>query len=325
MTDGHEGWPLTGEREPGALPAAGLPLLPPFTPLPGELSTPPGPSTASDFAVSSSSKRTGSTKVAVAVAGFVLLAAAVTGGLFVATDNGPAVVATATPIAANAELFGAALTAGSFHYTSVGSGMVDGHALTETQSGDAGRTDGVQYTTTPFGDGEIIVVGSTAYLKADEKMLESTLGFTPSQAAAYAGRWISFTDADHAYRAIAADVTTETTWNDVSISPTDGLQQTPQSISGVWSLNGKPVQSVRYSIDTSAAGASASGSETIDFSATQPHLPIEIHEQVSGTAKSESASGTTTVTFSRWGTPPEVVAPTGSIPFSSIPPPTTIS
>ena len=47
------------------------------------------------------------------------------------------------------------------------SSVVGGQNLTDTQHGDAGPNEGVQYTTSQEGDFEVIVVDSMAYLKAD--------------------------------------------------------------------------------------------------------------------------------------------------------------
>ncbi|MHB1712144.1 MAG: hypothetical protein ACYCV7_12185 [Acidimicrobiales bacterium] len=254
------------------------------------------------------------------IVGLVVLVGAIAGGVFIA-NHGSAPVAIQSPTGANSALYAAAVASGSFHYTDVSSGFVGSHAVTATQSGDVGRAEGVQHMTSSVGDYEVIVVNAMAYMKPNLKMLESTFGYSPTVAAPYVNRWIAFTPSDPPYQAVAADVTMRSTWNNRSVSPADGLPQTPESVSGLLTLNGEPMQSVRYSLHGTnrASTASYSGTETIFFSATDPHLPSYLTEQLSGTASQKSSTDTADVTFSRWGEPVSVAAPTGSIPYSTLP------
>ncbi|MGD0394528.1 MAG: hypothetical protein ABSC41_18020 [Acidimicrobiales bacterium] len=176
-----------------------------------------------------------------------------------------------------------------------------------------------------LGDYEVIVLNSKAYMKANLTMLENTFGYSPSEAAPYVDRWIAFTPSDSPYSSVAADVTTATTWNDPAESPTDGLPHTPESVTGLSNVNGESVQSVGYSLDgtSKAADASYSGTETISFFATNPHLPTHLTEQLSGTANQQATTANVEVTFSRWGEPVTVTAPTASIPYSTLPSSTT--
>jgi hypothetical protein len=263
-------------------------------------------------------------KLAVPIVGVVVLLICIAGGVILVANSGSPPVAIHSPTEANSALYAAAVASGSFHYTDVSSGTTGGQAVKAVQTGDVGRAEGVQYMTSDLGDYEVIVDGSMAYMKPNLTMLENTFGYSPSEAAPYVNRWISFKPADSPYTAVAADVTTDTTWNDPSVSPTDGLPQTPESVTGPSTLNGESVQSVQYSLrgTSKAANASYSGTETIFFSANDPHLPSYLAENLSGTANQQSSAETVKVTFSRWGQSINVAAPTGSIPYSTLPVPT---
>lgn len=264
-------------------------------------------------------------KLLALVIGSVVLVVAVAGGIvhLTADSSHPVVVPTAAE--ANARLYAAASASGSFHYVNSSTASGGGQRLTSTQYGDAGRNEGVQYMKSTQGSYEVIVVDSMAYMRADAMGLEDLLGVPPSLAASLANRWISFAPSDAPYEATAADVTTETTWNDPSVSMTDDLPQTPVFVSGLFTQNGTQVQSVTYSLHgtDSVAHASYSGSETATFAATDPHLPSTVTERLSGTADGQASTETARVSFSQWGESVDVRAPVGSIPYSSLPKPTT--
>jgi hypothetical protein len=279
------------------------------------------------WAVSADSPAKGRGKLVALVIGVVVLVVAVTGGIVHITESGAHPVAIQTASEANAKLYAAAVASGSFHYQDSSTATGGGQRLTSTQYGEAGRNEGIQYLKSAEGSYEVIVVDSMAYMRADGMALENLLGVPPSLAASLANRWISFAPSDAPYQATAADVTTETTWNNSSTSMTDELPQTPVSVSGVFTQDGNPVQSVTYSLrgSDSATHASYSGMEMATFAATDPHLPSGITEQLTGTANGQASTETSHVTFSQWGESVSVQAPTGSIPYSSLPRPSTIT
>jgi hypothetical protein len=264
--------------------------------------------------------------VALTVSALVLVGA-ITGGIIHFTESGVPPVAIQSPAEANSKLYAAAVASGSFHYVDSSTATGGGQRITSTQHGDAGRNEGVQYMNSMAGNYEVIVVASMAYMKADATALENLLGLSPSPATSLANRWISFKPSDAPYKATAADVTSETTWDDPSTSMTDELPQTPVSVSGLFTRDGASVQSVTYSLHgtDSAADTSYSGSETATFAATDPHLPSAVDERLTGAANDQTTTATADVTFSQWGESVIVKAPTGSIPYSSLPQPTTIA
>jgi hypothetical protein len=279
------------------------------------------------WAVRADGPAKGRGKLVALVIGAAVLVAAVTGGIAHFTESGTPPVVIHSPAEANSKLYAAAVASGSFHYVDRSTAAGGGQGITSTQHGDAGRNEGVQYMNSTAGNYEVIVVDSMAYMKADAVALQNLLGLTPPVAASLSDRWISFTPSDAPYEATAADVTTATTWNEPSTSMTDQLPQTPVSVSDLFTQNGTSVQSVTYSLRGSdgTAGTSYSGRETATFAATDPHLPSTVAERLTGVADHQTTTATANVTFSQWGESVSVKAPMGSIPYSSLPQPTTIA
>ena len=253
----------------------------------------------------------------------IALVCAVVAGLLLVTGAGPSPQLIQSPAVANANVFASAVASGGFHYASVSSGTVGGIPQMVTQSGDAGNGEGIQFMTSVVGDNEVIVIGSKVYMKADVTMLENMLGYSVGEAAPYAGRWIAFSPSDPWYRSVGAGVTVGSIWGDSSESPTDQLPQHPESVSGLSTSSGIPSESVRYALHgvDQAASASYTGTETITFSAHEPHLPSILTEHLSGTTTHGPSTGTDRVTFTNWGEPVDVQPPSASIPFSTLPPP----
>jgi hypothetical protein len=259
-------------------------------------------------------------KLVALLAGLVVLLGGLTGGLVIANNHGTTAAAFQSPSEANAALYAAAIQSGSFHYTDTSSVTTGGVAVTATQSGDVGRNQGTQTMTSPVGDYEVIVADSVAYMKGNVTALENMFGYSVSVATVYANRWIEFTSSDGPYSAISADVTTGSTWGNPTVSPSDGMTHTPESVTGITTRNGQSVQSVVYaqSGTSRSSDTSYTGTEQITFAAAVPHLPVSLTERLSGTAEQQTATSTVNVTFGQWGEPVNVTVPTGAIPYSSL-------
>ncbi|MGH9079858.1 MAG: hypothetical protein ACRDYE_07270 [Acidimicrobiales bacterium] len=307
-----------------------LPSLPPLF-LPG---TPPAPAAASpapradgagDFAATSNGAFRRARGLSTFLVLLVVILGAVAGGTVLLANKGPTSPAIQSPSQANAQLYAAAMAAGSFHYTDVSSGSIGGNAVNGTESGDVGRNEGTQSMTSTVGNYEVVVINSVAYMKSDSVALENSFGYSASEAAPYANRWIEFTASDAPYSSVAADLTTGSTWGDPSKSPGNGLSHSARSVTAVSTLNGRSVQSIGYSIHGSSktAGSSYTGREQISFAATAPHLPYYLTGHLSGTVNQQPSTEDDKVTFGRWGEAVHVAAPAGAIPYSSLPPPQT--
>ncbi len=295
MVDQQAGWTPDDIKESIFSAPGGLPLLPSIPPPPYSAPTappplpsapvapPPGPPSDVWIAVTDR-PATGRGKMTALLIGAVVLIAAVGGGVDRLVAGGSTPSPIQSPAEANSMLFAAAVNSGSFHYVSASTDVGGGTSVTATQTGDVGQNEGVQYMNSAVGDYTVVVVGSAAYMKANLSMLENMLGYSPSEAAPFVNQWIAFGPSESLYKAVAADVTTETTWNNSSVSPTDQLPQTPESVSGLSTLDGESAQTVRYSLEgnDTTADTTYTGSESITFAATEPHLPLVVTERLSG-------------------------------------------
>ena len=207
---------------------------------------------APDFSLTSSQRSRRGRTFATAIAVIVLIAAAI-GGFVVFANRGPS--GFTSPTAANAALFAAARSAGSFRYSGQSSGTEGGDQITGTVSGDAGRTSGIQFLISNVANYEVIVIGSVAYMKPDVHALENSFGYPASEAATYTNRWIELVPSDAPAKGPAAGVTTSTTWDDGSLSPSDDLPHTPRVVSPVTTEHGRYVQTVTYSMNGTAKEA----------------------------------------------------------------------
>lgn len=326
------GFPAEGKPAPPiqSSSATGLPGLPPLSvpdvapPARPEAPSPAGTGSFSVAAPRPTKRSTG--RFASLVVLLVVVVGAIAGGAVVLSNSSSKPAGIQSPTRANAALYAAAMESGSFHYSGTSTGTEGGSLATGTVSGDAGETEGVQTLKSSIANYEVIVLNSVAYMKPDLNALENTFGYTASEAAPYANRWIEITPSEAPYQAVAADVTTGSVWGRSSQSPTDGLSHAPVTVSPVFTSKGQSVQSVAYSMHGAAQGSgvgSYSGTEHITFDAAGPHVPSSLTEHLTGTANGMPSTSNSSFTFSNWGRAVNVKAPAGAIPFSSLPPPPT--
>jgi hypothetical protein len=158
------------------------------------------------------------------------------------------------------------------------------------------------------GKATLLVLPGIAYLKGDATFLESQVGLSVSEASAYAERWISFVPNDNSYdyqQLVAGDTLSSALSES---TPSGRLTLKSERI-----IDGQSV--VGLSGGLGSLGVSgAKGSEVLYVSTVSPYLPVEF--VVSGTYAGHS--GTSVVTFSDWGEPISVIAPSGATPESSI-------
>ena len=92
-------------------------------------------------------------------------------------------------------------------------------------------------------------------------------------------------------------------------TPTGAFTLTPTR-----TLDGETVEGVSGGLLRNVSQGGAKKSQVLYVSTTAPYLPVEV--VTSGSL--DGQSGTTVVTFSRWGESVSVVAPSGATPISSI-------
>ena len=180
-----------------------------------------------------------------------------------------------TPSEVVASVYAAALAAGSFHYIDQQTLGINGASVHQTESGDVGHGEGVQFVQGRLGNSEAIVIGSVAYLRGNAAALQVYLLYPLRRANAYANRWISFTSKDEPYQLIVRLVLGTTSWTIPTDAPLNALPERPSSISRSSTADGRSVESVTSTIDVVVAntGSSFFGHAEVFFAANSPKLP----------------------------------------------------
>jgi hypothetical protein len=232
-------------------------------------------------------------------------------------------IARQTPAQANAMVYAAAIASGSFHYVDHQTDLLGGYLVHETDAGDASLNEGIELSSGLLGDAEVIVVDSVAYLKGNAVCLQ-LIGFSQKVANTYANRWISVMPKDFPYQNLVYMVLTKTFWGDPRQAPMTPLPQKGLSTSGVTTLNGRRLLSVTSSIHDIVKSTNSSfiGSSRIYFATKAPYLPYAVISETRGTAAGSPTAESDSATFTNWGEAVRVIAPSGALPYSSLPPPT---
>ena len=191
----------------------------------------------------------------------------------------------------------------SVHYVLRASGQ----AQSQTITGDAGQSEGVQTVQTGADEVEVEVVGGLAYLKGNAGGLQHTIGIPAAAATKYAGQWIAVASSDTLYGPITQAVTLHGIFT--QLTPTGTLvASTPGKISG------REVIGVRGGLPGKTQSG-VTGDAVLYVSTASSTLPIGFTGQATSSGKKVTDVGA----FTHWGEPLNLVAPTGAVPYSSIP------
>jgi hypothetical protein len=209
-----------------------------------------------------------------------------------------------TPAQILAAALTAARTSGSAHYVLTSVGPAKGEEQTVT--GDSGSTDARQVITGAGAREEALVVNGKVFIMDDTKGLENE-GLPSSLAATYANKWISIASTDSPHKAIIEQVALYAALK--VLAPTGSLNLTPTT-----TRDGQQVVGVRGNARTSK-GSTAKGTAILYVATATPTLPIAYSAEASDDGETASETGT----FSAWGKPVHLTAPTDSVPFASIP------
>jgi hypothetical protein len=204
----------------------------------------------------------------------------------------------------------AAKRVGTFHYVATSS-VTGPQGYRQKTLGEAGVDSGRQVITLATQKFVVLVVGSACYLKGNAAALTANLGLPSSIASAHVGQWISLTRADGPYASVYAAVTASSALADnITITPRHQLRDTR--------IGGRSVQVITGAIaPLPGAGGQAQtpkGTATLAVRTGGSHLPVRYTEQGS-IAKQKSVS---TVTFTGWGDPVNITAPSGAVAYSSL-------
>jgi hypothetical protein len=176
---------------------------------------------------------------------------------------------------------------------------------TQTVTGDAATNNGAQSVVLGPDQTVVEVVGATAFLRGNVGGLHDIIGFTSTRASQAAGKWISFQKGDSLYNTIVQGVTLSSLLSELTPVP-PLIESTPGTVSG------QQVVGVRGGLQ----GAPGEGEATFWVATAAPNVPVGIDAQ----AKSVSTGKNVTQVgvFSKWGARFRVVAPPGSIAYSSL-------
>jgi hypothetical protein len=200
----------------------------------------------------------------------------------------------------------AAKSSGSTHYVLTASSS----GKTETIQGDSSVTEGDQKLSSGTSTIQVKVIGKAVYVEGNDGGLQNQIGFSATEAASNAGKWISIASTDAPYKSVVAAVTLAKTLT--QIKPTGHLTLTKPT-----TRSGLPVIGVRGPLPGATKGVT--GSVTLYVATQSPTLPIWFDAQATGTGTNEHDTGI----FSRWGSPLHLVAPKTSVAYATVAPTTT--
>jgi hypothetical protein len=183
-----------------------------------------------------------------------------------------------------------------FAYVSVSSGP-----QSEIIAGVAGQLGGRQVITFDSSYGAehftLLLVGATVYFQGNTPAIEDQLGVAAANAPKLAGKWVSVVSGNGPYRVL-----------ELGINVADQAQEMPMVPSRLTPVttSGAPATRIVGSIPTQAGPSQPAHLDVITASA----IPLSYMAGFTG--------GTTTTTFSQWGTAPSVSAPSGAVAWSSL-------
>jgi hypothetical protein len=177
-------------------------------------------------------------------------------------------------------------------------------AITETFIGDIGTSAARRTITQRAGHAEIRFVDGVVYIRGDAGGLVGYFLFPPTRVRALANKWVSIQPTDPDYANISSGVTLADSLQEMTLVGKLSKSH-PQT------LHGQRVIAISGGIKK----PDKTGSATIYVRASGEPLPVEVTERVK-----VAGAGTVTflVTFSGWGTPVVVTAPSDAIPLSSL-------
>lgn len=212
-----------------------------------------------------------------------------------------------TPQQVLARAVAAAKKSGTVHFELLGTSA----GKTETIVGDASATDGREIITAGAIKIQAEVIGGKAYVEGNTGGLEDQMDLSATDAATYSGKWISIASSDAPYPSLTQAVTLTSTLSE--LQPTGHLTLTAATTKASQAVIG-----VHGGLPGSVTKGTT-GSATLYVSTTDPNVPIVFDAQQTSSGTKESDVGT----FSRWGKPLNLVAPTNAVAFASLPVPTT--
>ncbi|HEY8673998.1 MAG TPA: hypothetical protein VIM76_09615 [Candidatus Dormibacteraeota bacterium] len=187
-----------------------------------------------------------------------------------------------------------------FAYVSVSTGP-----QSETIAGVAGQLGGRQVIIFESSYGvehfTLLLVGATVYFQGNMPAVEDQLGVAAAHAAKLAGKWVSVVSGNGPYSVLQPGITVA-----------DQAQEMPLVPSRLASLTttGAPATRILGSFRDRAGNLHIAHLDLVTASA----IPLSYVASFAG----GGTTGTTTTTYSQWGTAPSVSAPSGAVAWSTL-------
>jgi hypothetical protein len=178
---------------------------------------------------------------------------------------------------------------------------ISGAGHTGTYSSDAGPSAGRQVVDIDQDHATVVFLGATAYIQGNAAAVSDYFGFPVSQVPRLTNQWVSLTPSDSGYAAVTDGVTLASALSEVSLDAPFTLAPTQVGGQQVIGISGQ----------LSASDNSGTGPGTLYVTTGSQPLPVEFTATTSDAVQ--------TVTFSAWGTPVALSAPSGAVPAASIP------
>jgi hypothetical protein len=188
-----------------------------------------------------------------------------------------------------------------FAYVSVSTGP-----QSETIAGVAGQRGGRQVITFDSSYGSehftLLLVGATVYFQGNTPAVEDQLGVVAANASKLAGKWVSVVSGNGPYKVLQPGITVASQAQEIPLVPSRLATVT---------TTGAPATRIVGSVPTQAGTSLPAHLDLITASA----IPLSY---VAGFIAANGTTGTTTTTFSQWGTGPSVSAPSGAVAWSTL-------
>jgi hypothetical protein len=174
-------------------------------------------------------------------------------------------------------------------------------------TGDASQTEGQQSIVQGTRHIHVLYTGGVAYVQGDAGGLSSAMGFTSAVAASYANKWIAVHSSDSLFKSIVSAVTLAGTLE--QLQPTGTL-----TLTGTTTVAGREAIGVKGGLP-GPPQSGVTGSTTLYVATSNPTVPLKLSGAANEGAQHVVESGS----FTNWGKALHLVAPTTSVPFSSVP------
>ena len=207
-----------------------------------------------------------------------------------------------TPKQVLTSAFAAANKSGTVHFRLLGKAS----GKTETIVGDSSSTDGHEVIMAGSVTIQAEVIGNGAYVEGNAGGLQDQMGLSAANAATYAGKWISIASTDAPFSSVAKAVSLTGTLEE--LQPSGKLTLTAATTRAAHAVIG-----VHGGLPGGATKGTK-GSAVLYVSTSKPTVPIVFQVTETSNGSKETDVGT----FSNWGKPLNLVAPTKSIPYASL-------